>query len=79
MALLFAWLYSMVGVDYSPNVSWMAPFYLSVVTMTTLGYGDMIPITSAARIVAMVQVSLGYIMLGGILSIFANKMARRGE
>jgi hypothetical protein len=79
LALLFAWLYSTVGVDYGPNGSWMAPFYLSVVTMTTLGYGDMVPITSAARIVAMVQVSLGYIMLGGLLSIFANKMARRGE
>jgi hypothetical protein len=79
LALLFAWLYSVVGVDFGPNESWIAPFYLSVVTLTTLGYGDMVPITSAARIVAMVQVSLGYVMLGGLLSIFANKMARRGE
>jgi hypothetical protein len=27
----------------------------------------------------MVQVVLGYVMLGGLLSIFANKMARRGD
>jgi uncharacterized protein YjbI with pentapeptide repeats len=79
LILLFAWLYSMVGVDFGPETSWVAPLYYSVVTLTTLGYGDIVPVTSTARIVAMIQVSLGYVMLGGLLSIFANKMARRGE
>ncbi|MCK4546528.1 MAG: pentapeptide repeat-containing protein [Candidatus Eisenbacteria sp.] len=77
--LLFAGLYSMVGVDFGPDRSWVAPLYLSVVTLTTLGYGDMVPVTSAARIVAMTQVLLGYVLLGGLLSILATKMARRGE
>jgi len=27
----------------------------------------------------MIEVTLGYMMLGGLLSIFANKLARRGD
>ena len=77
--LLFAWIYILIGVDFGPGDSFVAPLYFSVVTLTTLGYGDIVPISSAARIVAMTQVSLGYLLLGGLLSILANKMARRGE
>jgi hypothetical protein len=47
--------------------------------MTTLGYGDVIPVSTGAQMIAMLQVLLGYIMLGGLLSIFSNKLARRAE
>jgi uncharacterized protein YjbI with pentapeptide repeats len=77
--LLFAWIYTLVGMDFGPGGSWVTPLYFSVVTLTTLGYGDIVPVTPAERIVVMTQVSLGYLLLGGLLSIFANKMARRGE
>jgi len=77
--VLFAWIYTLVGIDFGSGESWVAPLYFSVVTLTTLGYGDIVPLTPAARMVAMTQVSLGYLLLGGLLSIFANKMARRGE
>ncbi len=76
---LFAWLYSFLGIDYGKYPDWIAPFYYSVVTITTLGYGDIVPATPVARIVAMAEVMIGYIMLGGLLSIFTNKMARRGD
>jgi hypothetical protein len=32
-----------------------------------------------AQILAMIEVAIGYVMLGGLLSIFANKMARRAD
>jgi uncharacterized protein YjbI with pentapeptide repeats len=51
--------------------------YYSVVTFTTLGFGDIVPITNIARIAVGAEVILGYIMLGGLISIFANKLARR--
>lgn len=51
--------------------------YYSVVTFTTLGFGDIKPITKLASFVVMSEVILGYIMLGGLISIFANKVARR--
>ncbi len=77
--LFFAYLYTLVGIDYGRHPTPLSPFYYSVVTMTTLGYGDVVPMTMTGQIVAMVEVSAGYIMLGGLLSIFSNKLARRGD
>lgn len=79
LTLLFSWIYSMVQIDYGKYDNWIGPFYYSVVTLTTLGYGDVVPASSVARVVAIIEVIFGYLMLGGLLSIFANKMARRGE
>lgn len=51
--------------------------YYSIVTFTTLGFGDITPQTIEASRWVMAEVILGYIMLGGLISIFANKLARR--
>ena len=57
----------------------LSPYYFSVVTLTTLGYGDVLPNSLAAQILVIIQVIIGYVMLGGVLSIFANKMSRRAD
>lgn len=75
----FAWLYTLVGVDYGPHHTMLSPLYFSVVTLTTLGYGDVVPTNTAGQLVAMLEVMTGYMMLGGLLSIFSNRMARRAE
>ncbi len=77
--LFFAYLYTLVGVDYGPYKTGLSPLYFSVVTMTTLGFGDVVPQSLGAQAIAMLEVSSGYIMLGGLLSIFSNKLARRGD
>lgn len=51
--------------------------YYSAVTFTTLGFGDILPKTRDAAMIVMSEVIIGYIMLGGLISIFANKIARR--
>ena len=51
--------------------------YFSIVTFTTLGFGDIVAATFTARILVTLEVIVGYIMLGGLISIFANKFARR--
>jgi hypothetical protein len=51
--------------------------YYSVVTFTTLGFGDVTPISSIAMIDVTLEVILGYVMLGGMISILATKLARR--
>lgn len=79
VALLFGVLYSMVDIDYGSNQTALSPFYFSVVTITTLGYGDVLPASLAAQILVMIQVALGYMMLGGVLSIFATRMGRRAD
>jgi len=42
-----------------------------------LGFGDVLPITQFAAFLVMLEVILGYFMLGGLISIFATKLARR--
>ncbi len=79
LLLLFAELYAFVDIDYGRYETLLSPFYFSVVTMTTLGFGDAVPKTLGGQIVTILEVSTGYIMLGGLLSIFSNKLARRGD
>ena len=79
MVATFSVLYEFVAIDFGDYETPISSFYYSVVTLTTLGYGDVLPASTAAQIVAMCEVAIGYVMLGGLLSIFANKMARRAD
>lgn len=51
--------------------------YYSVVTFTTLGFGDVTPRTPLAAMFVMIEVIVGYVMLGILISILATKVARR--
>lgn len=77
LVLAFAWAYTLVGIDYGAYETPLSPLYYSVVTLTTLGYGDAVPSTAAGQAVAMLQVLTGYVMLGGLLSILSSKLASR--
>ncbi len=79
LIFFFTWLYSMVGIDYGPHPTSISNLYLSVVTLTTLGFGDVIPSSALGQVIVMAEVITGYIMLGGLLSILSNKMARRAD
>ena len=52
-------------------------FYFSVVTFTTLGFGDVVADNAPARFLVALEVIFGYVMLGGLISIFSNKLASR--
>ncbi|MCL5024865.1 MAG: pentapeptide repeat-containing protein [Nitrospirae bacterium] len=55
----------------------MTMVYYSTVTFTTLGFGDVAPKTELAAMLITTEVVVGYIMLGGLISIFSNKLASR--
>ena len=61
------------------NLDWFNAVYFSVVTFTTLGFGDISANLENryAQGWVMAEVIIGYIMLGGLISILANKLARR--
>jgi uncharacterized protein YjbI with pentapeptide repeats len=59
--------------------TWFTPYYFSIVTFTTLGFGDVVPRNLAAEIWLTIEVIIGYVMLGGLIAIFATKLARRSE
>ena len=77
IAVVYAGIYTVVDIDYGAHETWLSPIYYSVVTFSTLGYGDVLPSSAAAQATAMSEVILGYVGLGGLLSILADKMARR--
>jgi len=80
ITLVFAFLYTQVDINYGPHEkSFFTSFYFSVVTITTLGYGEIQPISVAAKILSILEVTLGYCSLGGLLSLFATKMSRRAD
>ncbi len=56
---------------------WFTPFYYSIVTYTTLGFGDVTPCTKLGQIIVVIEVIFGYMTLGLLVSILANKVARR--
>ena len=56
---------------------WYDFIYYSIVTFATLGFGDIAPSNPWARTVVALEAVLGYIMLGGLISILVNKLARR--
>lgn len=57
--------------------NWFQPIYFSIVTFSTLGFGDIHPITGWGQFLVVIEVIFGYIFLGGIVSLFANKMIRK--
>ena len=57
--------------------SFFTTLYYSLVTFTTLGFGDITPNTKLAATIVMAEVVIGYVMLGILISILANKVARR--
>ena len=80
VALFYGFLFSHIPLSTGLHEeSWFLPYYYSVVTLTTLGYGDIVPVTIWGQILALAEVITGYVLLGGLLSIFSNKLARRAE
>ena len=49
------------------NMTPLDALYLSIVTQTTVGYGDISPKSDLARVVSMIQMVLGYIVIANIL------------
>ncbi len=78
---LVYWLDMVLGwglIDYSDSVqSRLSPFYYSIVAYTTLEVGDITPISPLGQVIVVSEVVLGYLTLGLLLSILANKVARR--
>lgn len=74
---LFGFTFSLMPeVLHSGTTKELTPFtfyYFSTVTFTTLGFGDITPVGLVGEALVTIEVILGYIMLGGLISIFSNK------
>lgn len=83
LVVIFAFMYLMLGKNHFHvallDFTFLTTLYYSVVTFTTLGFGDFVPRTHVAATFVMIEVVMGYVMLGGLISIFSHKLARRGD
>lgn len=78
----FGLLYYLLGPDYFQlsklPFSLVTMVYYSGVTFTTLGFGDITPTNEVSAFLVLLEVILGYVMLGGLISILARRLAKRG-
>lgn len=56
-----------------PGSGWLNYLYFSVITLTTVGFGDVVPITTAAKFLSTVEAFVGFIMLGIFIGLIQNK------
>jgi hypothetical protein len=61
--------------DRSPT--WFTPYYFSIGTYTTLGFGVVKPHNLAGELLVSAEVIFGYITLGLLLAVLGDKVARR--
>jgi len=66
--------YATQSVDHT--VGWLQSFYFSVVTFTTLGFGDIVPINCIGQFLVAIEVMLGYLMLYTLVAILFRKFTR---
>ena len=59
--------------------SLLTKMYFSVITFTTLGFGDVVASTRVGQLVVMSEVILGYLMLGALISFLANRLIIRNQ
>lgn len=57
--------------------SFLTAFYYSVVTFTTLGYGEIIPITDFAKVIVILEVLFGYVTLGSFIFLIGHRVNNR--
>jgi voltage-gated potassium channel len=58
------------------HLSWLNAYYFSIVTLTTVGYGDIVPHTAAGKIFTTIYLLIG---IGIITTFISVTMRRRGE
>lgn len=71
---LFAYIYYKVGVEGPAGIivgDFVASLYFSIVTWTTLGYGDLKPIDEL-RLVASLEALMGYVYMAVLIGLFLN-------
>jgi len=61
-----------ISIHYIEKLSWVDSIYFSIVSLSTVGYGDITPQTDPGKIFVCVYLLLGI----GILAAFANNIIR---
>ena len=58
------------------DLSWIDSFYFTIVTLTTVGYGDISPATSAGKIFTMIYLLIGVGIIIALVGEVASQLVR---
>jgi tetratricopeptide (TPR) repeat protein len=72
--LFFTGLYYQFGL-VEPVTSWVDYPYFSIVTLTSLGYGDIHPKGDVGKVVACAEIILGLLMFGMLVTLLSKRVA----
>jgi hypothetical protein len=75
VACSYAWIYSAFKL-VKPLRDFTDPFYFSLVTMTTVGYGDIVPIGNWGKMIACSEIVFGLAMFGVLVGIISGRVIR---
>ncbi|XOF33957.1 MAG: potassium channel family protein [Candidatus Electrothrix sp. YB6] len=79
LVLVSAWLIA----KFEPGVSFSSGIWWSIVTLTTVGYGDISPATPAGRVLAVIIMFFGIGLLGmlsaGLAAVFISRKSRENR
>ena len=78
LVLTFAGIYRGFGLENKASATWDTALYFSIVTWTTLGYGDVSPSTEI-RLIAASEAALGYVFLGLIIALIGSDLSERNH
>jgi hypothetical protein len=62
---------------YLEDWSWVDSLYFSVITLTTVGYGDLVPSSSGSRLFTVFYIVTGISLLGASLNEVLKRNGRR--
>lgn len=60
---------------FTEKLNWVDSFYFCTITLTTIGYGDIVPHTEAGKIFTTFYVILGVGILGAFINLFIRRAA----
>jgi hypothetical protein len=64
-----------IGGNFVPDPGPWNALYFSIITWTTVGYGDMTPPAGIARVVACVEAILGYVVMAFLIAALLKLMS----
>lgn len=78
---MFATIYTVISVDnpssFTEPLTSFTGLYLAITILSTVGFGDITPVSVTARSVVMFQMALGLVYLGLVVRVFAGAVKSR--
>lgn len=62
------------GMFMTPIMHWYDYFYFSIITTTTIGFGDITPVTFIAKMITSIHAFLGFLMLGVFIGMIQKRL-----